>query len=44
MIAAFTLQSHGGGFQIESARAQARDRLGESFHARLVEGRDNGSW
>jgi len=38
IVSAFTLQSRGGGFQIEAARAQALDRLVKSFHARVING------
>jgi hypothetical protein len=38
IVSAFTLQSRGGGFQIEAARAQALDRLVKSFHERVING------
>jgi hypothetical protein len=35
ILAAFTVQSRGGGFQVEAARAQAIERLAQSFSDRL---------
>ncbi|HUP59940.1 MAG TPA: hypothetical protein VNA69_05930 [Thermoanaerobaculia bacterium] len=37
VVAAFSLRSRGGGFQIEAARAQALDRLATALQERLAE-------